>query len=377
MSETSVNETTSRWTFEAAAAIAPGDARLPVLAHSSTRPAIADLDLWDMWQIADRRGRTLVRDGRQWWLFLAVPRRADPEARHDRARIHLLSHGAEGWRDHGPALPDGLSPGSREWSGSALLGDDGQTVTMFFTAAGDRTGGPHFRQRLFATRGELNVVDGMAGFSEWSTPVETVVADGRWYAPADQPAPVNGGIKGFRDPGFFHDPADGSDYLLFTGSAAAGEQPFDGVVGLACRDGDRWTALPPLVDASGTNSELERPHIVMAGGLYYLFWSTQNRRFAPGLDAPTGLYGMMADRLTGPWRPINGTGLVAGNPPEAPYQAYCWWVTGEGDVISFVDYPGTGDPQRATIEERRARFCGTPAPFFRLDFDGDRVTIAR
>ncbi len=367
--------TTTRWTPEMVAAIG-AEGRLPLLTPALPAPAVADLDLWDMWPIAERDGRTVVAAGRQGWFYLATPRDPEPEARHDRARIHLLSLDGATWQDHGPAFSDDLAPGSREWSGSAVLGDDGVTLTMFFTAAGDRAAGPHFRQRLFETTGRFVVTEGRASCRDWTPPVESVRPDPRWYAPAEQHSPVDGGIKGFRDPGIFRDPADGGEYLLYTASAAAGGR-LDGVVGVARRDASgRWEALPPAIDATGTNAEMERPHIVLRDGRYYLFWSTQRRRFAPGLSAPTGLYGMVADRMAGPWRPLNGTGLVAGNPEAAPWQAYCWWVTGEGAVASFVDYPGSGDPHAADAGERRRRFGGTPAPFFHLRFDGNRVTVA-
>lgn len=364
---------TSIWTRTAVAAIGAEDARLPVLGAAAIGPVVAGLDLWDMWQIEDAAGATLTRHGRTYWFFLAVPRAGDPELRHDRARIHLLSHGGDGWRDHGPALPDGATPGSREWSGSARLTADGETLTLYFTAAGDRNGGPRFAQRLFEVRGRLVIEADSARCEGWDTPVEIFTADGDWYARADQDAPVDGGILGFRDPGFVRDPADGQDYMLFTGSAARDGKT--GVIGVARRDGDRWTLLPPLLEAPDVNSELERAHIIVRDGRYYLFWSTQGRRFAAGLFAPTGLYGMVADRLLGPYRPLNGTGLVAGNPEQAPFQAYCWWVTAEGDVASFVDYPGLEDPHAATPEARRTRFGGVAAPFFQLRFDGDAVTI--
>ncbi|RZM06642.1 MAG: CocE/NonD family hydrolase, partial [Sphingomonas sp.] len=86
---------------------------------------------------------------------------------------------------------------------------------------------------------------------------------------------MNDRIKGFRDPGYFRDPADGAEYLLFVGSAGWLDAIFDGVIGAARREGDRWVLTPPLIEAVGTNSEMERPHIVVADGRYYLFWSTQ------------------------------------------------------------------------------------------------------
>ncbi|MDJ0278745.1 glycoside hydrolase family 68 protein [Sphingomonas sp. 2R-10] len=366
----------THWSAEAVATIAlDGPDRLPVLTPADIVPIDPGHDFWDMWQIARTDGSTVVVAGRSYWFFLGTPRFDDPESRHDAARIYLTSHGSDGWRLHGPAFPDGFTPGSREWSGSAVLSEDGVTLTMYFTAAG-RRGEPHsFEQRLFETVGRFaaNGTDG------WSPPVESVVADGGCYRIADETVAPPGGIKGFRDPGFFHDPATGHDHLLFVGSAAWTDAALDGVVGIASREGGDapWRLGSPPIDAIGVNSELERPHIILRDGRYYLFWSTQAKRFAAGLPAPTGLYAMVADSMNGPWRPVNGSGLVAGNPAAEPTQAYCWWVTGEGQVLAFIDYAGLeGEDATADVSLRRARFGGTAAPFFQLDFAGDRVTIA-
>ncbi|BCI70296.1 glycoside hydrolase 68 family protein [Sphingomonas paucimobilis] len=369
----------AHWSADALAGIAAqADARLPVFTAQDVVPILPDHDLWDMWQIAYADGRTALFGGRSWWFFLATPRFDDPDLRHDEARIRLTSHGADGWRDHGVTFADGFTPGSREWSGSAVLGEDDTTLTMYFTASGRRGGARTFEQRLFETQGRF-ILDGDAARCEgWTTPVESVAADGHHYIVANQAEPENGGIKGFRDPGYFRDPADGSEYLLFVGSAGWVEEAFDGVIGVARRVDGQWVLQPPLIEALDVNSELERPHIILRNGLYYCFWSTQAKRFAPGLSAPTGLYAMVADRLSGPWRLVNGTGLVAGNPDEEPMQAYCWWVTGEGDVISFVDF---WDLKGADVSNdpalRRRHFGGTAAPWFRLAMAGDRVTIAQ
>lgn len=366
------------WTRAAVSGIAAqAGAALPRLAPDRT-PIIPGMDVWDMWQIANAAGATVVRGGRSWWFFLAAPRRADPEARHDVARIWLTSHGADGWRAHGPAFPDGFTPGSREWSGSAVLGEDGESLTHYFTAAGRQGQPTTFEQRLFVTEGRFLFDGDTPRLEGWTAPREIVAADGSCYLRADEAVAPPHGIKGFRDPGYFRDPADGSEHILFTANAAWTADRVSGVVGLATRCGEDWRLEAPLVDAIGVNSELERPHIVVQGGRYYLFWSTQARRFAEGIVAPTGLYAMVADSLQGSWRPVNGTGLVAANPAAEPAQAYCWWVTGEGEVLSFVDYAElAGGSIPDDVAGRRRHFGGVPAPFFTLHFDGDRVTIAR
>jgi levansucrase len=370
----------SHWAADDIANIAAdGDDRLPVLTAADIVPIDPAYDFWDMWQVARVDGSTVVVKGRSYWFFLGTPRFPDPESRHDAARIYLTSHGADGWRLHGPAFPDGFTPGLREWSGSAVLADDGVTLTMYFTAAGRRGEPLSFEQRLFESVGQLVIAGDDAHTGDWSPPVENVVADGVRYRVADEAVAAPTGIKGFRDPGYFRDPATGIEYLLFVGSAAWVDSPIDGVIGAATRQGgEDWRLADPLVEAIGVNSELERPHIILRDGRYYLFWSTQAKRFAPGLPAPTGLYAMVADTMAGPWRPVNGSGLVAGNPAAEPMQAYCWWVTGEGEVIAFVDYAGlNGADPAGDVALRRARFGGTATPFFRLDFTGDRVTIAQ
>ena len=363
----------THWSADSIARIAdqPG-AELPAIVRDDVVPIVPGHDLWDMWQIAYADGRTATLAGRQWWFFLATPRFDDPDQRHDAARIRLTSRGADGWRDHGDAFPDGFAPGSREWSGSAVLADDDATLTMYFTAAGRRDGPRTFEQRLFETIGRFDA--GTATVAGWSAPIESVASDGVRYARADQVSAIDDRIKGFRDPGYFRDPVDGAEYLLFVGSSGA--EVHDGVIGAARRVDGAWVLGEPLVEAIGVNSELERPHVVARDGRYYLFWSTQAKRFAPGIAAPTGLYAMVADRMAGPWRPANGTGLVAGNPAAEPMQAYCWWVTGELDVISFVDLWGLEGGAAGDVTRRRARFGGTAAPFFRLAIDGDRVKIA-
>ncbi|KAA9380677.1 glycoside hydrolase family 68 protein [Microbispora cellulosiformans] len=216
---------------------------------------------------------------------------------------------------------------------------------------------------------------------------EVLRSDGRIYLRADEIDGGPGRIRAFRDPGWFRDPADGREYLLVAASVAApaigeaedgGDGGYMGAVALAeARDGG-WSMLPPLLVADGVSHELERPHVVVRDSSYYLFFSTQRHSFHPPGSAPTGLYGFVAPRLTGPYAPLNGSGLVAANPPEEPDQAYAWLVLPDLRVVSFVNYRSTGvgaDPWRAGAAEARAAFGGTIAPVFRLALDGARTRV--
>lgn len=350
-------------------------AEIAAIGAIEAAPILPGLDLWDSWPLAHEDGRTVIHHGRQYWFFLSAPQFPDPGLRHDAAKIRLASLGAEGWRDHGDALPDPLSPGAREWAGSAVLDDDGVSVALLFTAAGRRGEAPSFEQRLFLARGRL----GPDGPAEWSNAEEVVKADGQRYMNARESAGQPGLIKAFRDPAWFRDPATNRCHLLFTASAGWSDDDYNGVIGIATlQDDGTWQLGDPLVEAVGVNNELERPHVLVCDGLYYLFWSTQRRTFAPGgASGPNGLYAMVAEQLAGPWCPVNGSGLVAGNPVSEPTQAYSWWVTGESEVWSFIDHWGMlGRSFSDHPELLRSQFGGTPAPVFRLAFAGDQVTVA-
>lgn len=351
-----------------------GGAEIPLITAADALPILPGLDLWDSWPLAHEDGRTAEIGGRQFWFFLSTPCFPDPGQRHNAARIRLASLGADGWRDHGDVLPEATSPGTREWAGSAVLHDDGTSATLFFTAAGRRGEVPSFEQRLFASSATLRGGE----LHDWSTPHEVVRADGERYLIANEGEGKPGLIKAFRDPAWFRDPATGQRHLLFTASAAWDNDDYNGVIGMATLDrAGQWQLDAPLIDAVGVNNELERPHIVVRGGQYYLFWSTQRRTFKPGTpNGPNGLYAMVGDSLLGPWRSVNGNGLVAGNPTTEPTQGYSWWVTGEGEVWSFIDHWGMqGRSFDSHPELLRGQFGGTPAPVFQLAFAGDQVTL--
>ena len=350
-------------------------AALPTIGPGDARPILPGLDLWDCWPLEHPDGTVARYRGRDWWFFLSSARFPDPGQRHDEARIRLVSRDGDDWRDHGPALPDGYNPGSREWAGSAVLWEDGASVSLYFTAAG-RADQPHsFEQRLFEARGRLG--DDM--IADWAPPFEIVRSDGVRYVAARELIGRPGAIKAFRDPAFFRDPVTGLDHILFAGSAGWDDDPYNGVVGIATRRGDGWQLGDPLVEAVGVDNELERPHVRVFGGRYYLFFSTQTRTFAPdGPRGPNGLYALTAPSFAGPWRPVNGSGLIAANPAGEPTQGYSWWVDGAGDVASFIDHWGlAGRDFEAHPALLRDQFGGTPGPFFTLDFAGDRVTVRR
>jgi len=368
---------TTAWTRDHLALIRrAAHATAPVIARESLRPLLPGFDLWDLWPVQEKDGRVARIAGGELFMLLSAPATDDPEERHARARIRLMHRQDKTWTDLGALLPDGLAPGSREWAGSAVIDAGHREVTLYFTAAGLR-GEPvaSYDQRLFETTAILDLSPAPK-LTGWTEPVELFAADGKLYERNLVGGGAIGTIKAFRDPAYFRDPADGAEYLLFAGSLAGSDSPWNGAVGLAARKEGHWTLQPPLISADGVNNELERPHILFRDGRYYLFWSTQTKVFAADVEAgPNGLYGMVADRLAGPYRPINGSGLVFANPPAAPYQAYSWVVLDDLRVLGFADVVGL-DRMPASIAEARSCFGGTPAPELQLMLDGGRARLA-
>jgi levansucrase len=347
--------------------------------------SFAGLFLWDIWPVQLDGGAVASVGPGDLWIVLGAPRSANPDERHNRARMRLVYRTGQEWLDCGDLLPDGFAPGSREWSGSTRLDPESGLVTLWFTAAGRREKTVvDFEQRLFQACGQIDLTGVRPKVRDWSDLCQSVVNDGQHYADLLVDQGVPGRIKGFRDPYWFRDPLDGQGYVLFTGSKPAGTArcEHDGVIGIA-RANDRdglapFTLLPALIDADDTANELERPHVFVHGGLYYLFWSTQGSQFAPGsVMGPTGLYGMVAPALFGPWEPLNGSGLVLANPVAEPRQAYAWQVLpGSLDVVSFVDYWGLAgrDPEQDAALKAK-QFGGTIAPMARIELDGKTSRI--
>ena len=357
---------TTAWTAEHVHGIAPDSARMiPAISPEQLPRLAAGRLYWDMWPVQAPCGKPARIAGRELWMALTAPDRGDPALRHFEAKIHLLERRGAGWADLGPAMPDRPVPYEREWAGSALC-EDG-LLTLFFTAAGTAARSGGYQQELWQASAAIDT-DGLP--RDWTDPEPAILGPQTHYMPADAHEGEAGKIKAFRDPAWFRDPADGSEYLAFTASLAGSDSPFNGAFGLARRDAGGWRLLPPPITADGVNNELERAHLVHHAGRYYAFWSTQSATFAPQLrHAPNGLYGMVADSMTGPFRPLNGTGLVLANPADRPAQTYSWFVDATLTVCSFADML----PASAGEAER---FGGLPAPLLRLELDGDRATLS-
>ena len=365
---------TTAWTADCVRKInASRILHIPIIEEHSPATLKAGRVYWDMWPIQDQDGFVASIHGRELWMALSAPDRGDPSLRHFEAKIRLIEHKSGSWLDIGNVLPDFAVDYEREWAGTAVT--DGEGVSLYFTAAGTNRRPGGYQQRLVEAHA---IIAGDGQLGTWTMPRASISEFASEYMLADAHEGEAGKIKAFRDPAYFRDPADGQEYLIFTGSLAGTDSDYNGAVGIARRTDNGWKLLPPLIHASGVNNELERAHVVYHEGLYYAFWATQRSTFAPDLNhAPNGLYGMVSDSLFGEYRPLNGSGLVLANPTNEPLQSYSWFVTTELIVSSFVDFRGLkGKPLPADPDEANKLFGGVPAPLLNLSIDGARCELA-
>ncbi|PSQ00144.1 glycoside hydrolase family 68 protein [Halobacteriales archaeon QS_4_69_31] len=384
----------SRWTREQAARIERDESTVAPIVYPPEHRPNEDVHVWDTWLLRDRHGEVVEVDGWRVAFSLTAPVETLPGKRHDIATIRYF-YSADGreW-EAGGSVFDGGALGQRQWAGSALY-DDGD-LYLFYTAAGEQGADVlEYSQRIAgAAGGRIRTGgDGVDVEGHWSHEV-LLEPDGEWYEAEEQ---SRGMIYTFRDPWFYEDPATGETHLLFEGNTPvppgsaecdghADQQEFNGCVGVAVSEsGDpmEWELRPPILDGVCVNQELERPHVVRRDGRYYLFISSHEHTFAPGLDGYDALYGYVADELGGPYRPLNDSGLVVTNPANAPFQAYSWMVYPHDEDLLvqyfFNYYEFDGDSLDAIGHlpdaEQARRFGGTLGPTLRVTVDGDRTRV--
>jgi levansucrase len=384
-----------RWTREQAARIERTDDTTAPVVYPPAENLDPEHHVWDTWLVRERDGSIADVGGYRVVVALTADSALLPGKRHDTATLRFYySRDGREWHLGGRLFPDSTALGSRQWAGSALY-EDGD-LYAYYTAAGERDEDDlSYTQHIVLAEGARLAADSAGVRVEGTFDHHSLLRpDGEWY---ETEAQSRGMIYTFRDPWFFEDPATGETYLLFEantpvpeGSSLCGgdaaQQEFNGSVGIAhspTGDPTDFELRSPLVDGVCVNQELERPHVVVRDGRYYLFVSSHMHTFAPGLEGFDALYGFVADSLRGDYRPLNDSGLVATNPANAPFQAYSWLAYGHHEevlVTSFVNYtefdrPSLDDVAFLPESEQRRRFGGTLAPTIRLRLDGDRTRI--
>lgn len=387
---------TTAWTREQAAGLhRREDAVVPVI-YPPERRLDPDLHVWDTWLVRDRDGSIADVGGYRVLVALTAPSDLLPGKRHDVATLRYFYSGdGREWETGGRLFPETDPLGQRQWAGSTVR-FEGDDLVVYYTAAGDETNDElTYSQRIVAATGGSIRADADGVRVEGPFDHEVILRpDGERY---ETEAQSRGMTYTFRDPWYWEDPATGEAYLLLEGNTPVPEgsdacdgdaelQTFNGSVGIArspTGSPTGWELCDPLVDAVCVNQELERPHVVVRDGRYYLFVSSHQHTFAPGIDGFDALYGFVADSLFGPYEPLNGDGIVLTNPANAPFQAYSWLAFGHREeilVTSFFNYfdydrPSLDDVALLPESEQFRRFGGTLAPTVRLQVDGSETRV--
>lgn len=300
------------------------------------------------------------------------------------------------WKFGGRLLQKSADLRPWEWSGNLVMREGTEnTVDMFYTSCGPVTGG--FESVISVSTGQIHTDNEKVWFTGFDQTVEMFEADGIHGANEEEDP-----YWDFRDPCPFLNPDDGRIYCVYESNVAGtrgefilgsneigpippGYTPGDGAqygaasIGVALLDEDayaagdfsraRWTQLNPLVTALGVNDQTERPHVVFQDGKLYLFTISHHSTYSGNLSGPDGVYGFVSDNgIKGPFRPMNASGLVLGNPSSQPYSTYSHFVDSEGYIQSFIDRI----PTPTTTHPDATRIGATLAPTVRIQLDGDQ-----
>lgn len=359
-----------------------------------------DLFIWDTMPLRKLNGDIVSVNGWSIIFTLTADRKpeeftfedgrydiaSDWEDRHGRARMcYWYAKDSKSWIFGGRVMKEGVSPTAREWAGTPILLNDEGDIELYYTCVTPGATMAKVKGHVETTEDEVKLV----GFNEVK---ELFSADGVYYQTEDQNEFFN-----FRDPSPFIDPVDGNLYMVFEGNVGGvrgehvittedmghvppgyedvgGARYQAGCIGLAKATdltGDSWEILPPLVTAVGVNDQTERPHYVFKDGKYYLFTISHQFTYADGLTGPDGVYGFVSDSLFGPYEPLNGSGLVLGNPSSQPFQTYSHCVMPNGLVTSFIDSIDKG----GVSEDYR--IGGTEAPTVEIKIEGTNTYVVK
>ncbi|XEC93548.1 glycoside hydrolase family 68 protein [Paenibacillus tarimensis] len=403
---------TTHWTREQASMIEQNeDNTLPYTDIKKLEKMTPDYHIWDTWPLMDRDGNIASYKGYKVLFALSAPSDVLPGKVHDIATIrYFISKNGNDWEFVGDLFPENTALGSRQWAGSAML--DGDKIYAFYTATGHQgEKNLTYEQRLAMGVGQISV-DGKQGvkFTNWAPHRIIMEPDGEYYQTLEQAKQGEGGGYAFRDPMWFKDPKTKKEYLLFEGQSGGaladrelkpeyiGSDEYQqentvpegakhananiGIIEVVQGDFNKLELLPPLLEANYVNEELERPHIVVKNGKYYLFTDSHINKYAEGLQGPEGLYGFVSDRLGGGYKPLNGSGLVIANPENNPYQAYSWLVLPSLNVVGFAHFGdlngmSIGEIGNQSPEFQFEHWGGTLPPTVQISIKGDQTKIER
>lgn len=384
-----------------------------------------EMDVWDTWPLQNADGTVANYNGYHIVFGLA----GDPKRGSD-TFIYLFYQKAgetsiDSWKNAGRVFKDTdklgpndpiLNNQAEEWSGSATLTSDGE-VRLFYTNRHPWIAESGFFGKQTLTTAQINVsepdantlkVDGVEDFKS------IFDGDGKFYQTVQQA--FGGGDYSdnhtLRDPHYVEE--NGRKYLVFeanTGSDTGyqGEESFfnkafyggsnvffeaekkkllqspdkqfmsiaNGALGIVELNDDYTlkTVMKPLIASNTVTDEIERANVFELNGKWYLFTSSRGAKmFIDGIDKEDiYMLGYVSDSLTGPYKPLNGTGLVLHqdlNPYDITW-SYAHFATPqvEGNNVVVTSYM----TNRSYFSDHHSTF----APSFLLNIQGSKTSVVK
>ncbi|ULT59633.1 glycoside hydrolase family 68 protein [Neobacillus drentensis] len=388
---------------------------------------LIDLDVWDSWPLQNADGTAANYHGYHIVFALA----GDPKRGWD-TFIYMFYQkigdtSVDSWKNAGRVFKDSdkfasndpiLKNQAEEWSGSATLTSDGK-VRLFYT---DRDSwapesGHYGKQTL--TTAQVNVsqpdaatlkVDGVEDFKS------IFDGDGKKYQTALQgfeasdPNTNTWDNHTLRDPHYVED--NGHKYLVFEantgtedgyqgeeslsnksyyggsnvffqaekaklvqGSKKSSAELANGALGIIELNNDYTLkkVMNPLIASNTVTDEIERANIFKMNNKWYLF--TDSRGSKMTIDGIGGndvyMLGYVADSINGPYKPLNGSGLVLrmGLDPKDLTWTYSHFAVPqkEGNNVVITSYM----TNRGFYTDHHSTF----APSFLLNIKGSKTSV--
>lgn len=383
-----------------------------------------DLDVWDTWPLQNADGTVANYNGYHVIFGLA----GDPKAPWD-TFIYLFYQkigdtSIESWKNAGRVFTDSdklvpndpiLNNQAEEWSGSATLTSDGK-VRLFYTNRHPWAPEQGFYGKQTLTTAQINVsqpdadtlkVDGVEDFKSIYDG-----GDGTIYQNV-QNAFGEGNYSDnhtLRDPHYVED--NGRKYLIFEANTGletgyqgekslynrayyGGSNVFfqteknnllqspkkdyaelaNGAIGIIELNDDYTLKkeMKPLIASNTVTDEIERANVFKMNGKWYLFTSTRgSKMIVDGIDGEDiYMLGYVSDSLTGPYKPLNKTGLVLHQDLD-PYDitwTYAHFAIPqvEGNNVVITSYM----TNRGYFADHQSTF----APSFLLNIEGSKTSV--
>ncbi|QQZ62514.1 glycoside hydrolase family 68 protein [Paenibacillus sonchi] len=384
-----------------------------------------DLDVWDSWPLQNADGTVAEYNGYHIVFALA----GDPKKGWD-TFIYMFYQkvgdtSIDSWKNAGRVFKDSdkyvpndpiLNKQAEEWSGSATLTKDGK-VRLFYTNRQGWDPAHGFFGKQTLTTAQVNVskpdadtlkVDGVEDFKS------IFDGDGKFYQNVDQA--FGGGDYAdnhtLRDPHYVED--NGRKYLVFesntgTETGYQGEESLynrsfyegskvffeneknkllsgpkkslaalaNGSLGIIELNDDYTlkTVMKPLIASNTVTDEIERANVFEMNGKWYLFTDSRGSKMTiDGIGAnDVYMLGYVADSLTGPYKPLNGSGLVLHmnlDPNDLTWTYSHFAIPqAEGNNVVITSYM----TNRGLYAEQHSTF----APSFLVNIKGPKTSVVK